>query len=362
MVVSFFGFVLIKTIDAASPSYQKDENKYVYYSDQGAECKDGKVVKIGTDKVRPGGDCAGSDDEGNPIVCTTVPDELSDKNVVGCFIKKETSERGAPPPSRKNIPAPVTKVEDNCPLTKEEYNQCGGTEGLEDLAKTNTYHIVRSVDCKGEVKKYEKPQDLGDLGQCGTIQYRVASSYPALQQAQWQPYQTGGVTISVPSDLYSIDPTLSKQSIFVQFLDNNSQIIKFENGDDFTFITVDFEKDKPTENLAVTLETSPTVGGINRIWEPASVKVTISGLTETGNSLAAVFVRQQAGECSVESCGFLGWTRIKGYATNGTDQFSWTPNPGDLTEGTHMFGVFSLNPDGTGKKLLGVSATNFTSR
>lgn len=353
-MLSLFGVILIKTVDAAAPtSYQKAGRFYL--TEAAGKCQNGYLLDKYDAFVEH---CSGD------ATCTTVPNEDSGKMEVGCFIEKP------PPPAPENPSRSIPVViktpaggSSDCPLTKEEYNQCGGTEGLEDKLKTNTYHVIRYVDCNGVVKKYEEPQDLEDHGEC--VRYRVATSELALQTSPSYPYPkngSDGVTVSAPSDIFSIDPTPGRKAIFVQFLDGNNQPIRFDNNSDFAVEYIDLVSTKPSEAIAAIIETSPSVNGTNRTWQPTSIKVTLSGFNETNSSVAAVFIRSQTGECSVSTCGFIGWTKIKTYGTNGSDQFSWTPNPGDLTEGVHMFGLFSLNADGTANKLLSVSPTNYLSK
>lgn len=349
---SLFGVIFTKTADATAPaSYQKAGNYYL--TEAAGKCQNGYLLDKYDAFVER---CSGG------AICTAIRDEDSGEMEVGCFVEKPAPIQPSVPqqsadPVVVRIPAGGSS---SCSLTKEEYNQCGGTEGLEDKPKNHTFRIVRYVDCNGVVKKYEEPQDLEDHGQC--VRYRMATSELALKTSPSYPYPqngSGGVTVSVPSDIFSIDPTPGKKAIFVQFLDANNQPIMFGNNSDFAVEYIDLESTKPSEAIAATIETSPSVNGTNRTWQPTSIKVTLSGLNETNSSVAAVFIRSQTGECSVSACGFIGWTKIKTYGTNGSDQFSWTPNPGDLTEGVHMFGLFSLNADGTANKLLSVSPTNY---
>lgn len=367
---TLFVFVLAKNISAdVSYAYIKDEAKYEYYRDLNIyKCNLAGDVVDQSNFIQES--CERLDEEGNPVNCAVVTNQANGKNEIGCFIQKVVEVTPTPSPStsprRSAAPptvvrTPVVNVPSSCPLTKEEYDQCGGTIGLEDKPKTHTFHIIRYVDCNEVIKKYDPPQDLGDLGQCGskTAKYRVAASQVDLTAAEWQPYTAGGVTVTSPSSIYKVDSSINKQAIFVQFLDSNDQIIKFSNGNDFT---VEYINSKFLKTLAATIESSPTVRGSNKTWEFTFVKVTLSGFKETGNTLVGVFIRNETGSCSLETCGFLGWTKIKSYATNGLDQFNWTPRPGDLQMGVHMFGVFSLKTDGTADKLLGVSSTNYISR
>lgn len=343
LIFSLFGIIFTKTIDAAAPvSYEKAGRFYL--SERAGKCNNGYLEDKYDAVVEY---CGGG------TICTTVPNS-NGKNEVGCFIQKAVEVEQPPPVV---VRTPVVAAPSSCPLTKEEYPQCGGTEGLEDKPKNHTFNIVRYVDCKGSVVKYDPPEDLGDHGQC--IKYKVATSELALQKAPSYSYTTGGVIVSAPSDIYSIDSTPGRKAIFVQFLDANEKIIKFNNGSDFAVEYIDLVSPQPPEAIAAKIETSLSVSGTNRTWEPTSVKVTLSGFKETGATLAAVFIRQQTGVCTVENCSFLGWTKIKTYGTNGTDEFLWTPKPGDLSEGVHMFGLFSLNSDGTANKLLSVSPTNY---
>lgn len=271
-------------------------------------------------------------------------------------------------------PAPVKE----CPITKDEYTQCGATYGLEDLPATNLYHITRYTDCRGTIAKPYEIVDLGDVGQCkketnasprkivsldSTVSYRVASSYAALQAAQWQSYAQGGSVVSVPSAIFSLDPVITKQSIYVQFLDNSNppKIIKFSNGNDFAVEYIDLNKGQGGEGL-VEIETTPTVEGSNKIWGANLIRVDLSGFQEVNKTRAEVYFRNPVGVCDVNTCGFDGWTKIKSFGTNGFDQFSWTPKPGDVEPGIHMFGIFAVNAQGVADKILSVSPTNYISK
>lgn len=54
----------------------------------------------------------------------------------------------------------------SCPISSDQYPQCGGTSGLEGKNPANTYMITRFRDCHGNIARPYQIQDLGNLGQC----------------------------------------------------------------------------------------------------------------------------------------------------------------------------------------------------
>lgn len=110
---------------------------------------------------------------------------------------------------------------------------------------------------------------------------------------------------------------------------------------------------------SASLSTSSNIERVGSNWPPVSINVSLSSFATPGGSIAGLFVRNQEGGCSISDCGYIGWTQIRSYGTNGTDANSWTA-PSELTPGIHIFAVFSLNTDGTAGQLLSISQTNFT--
>lgn len=408
VILAVYVTSFVKTVFAGSPHWP--------YSAASAECSStNKVVKKGTNAVLE--DCARLKDENGNANCDI--QEVNGELVVGCFTNKtnpaEVTSSTITTPSNEiteptSIPTPASKPTPYvrpdpsiCPEKLEEYPQCGQTTGLEDKDPTHTYIVTKTTDCH-DVARFKIKEDKDNIHQCKevtckgetktweeldaelrganyngsfdhsqeeldaynraacpkilqAVKYKVAANKDDLKKAEWQPYIAGGVTVSVPSPIFKISSGKGPKTIYAQFVDSNDQMIKFKNGNDFVMLGIDL-----TEEGVATIETTPNVSGTNRVWQPTSIKVTLSGFEKSDKSVAAVFVKQEAGECTVKTCSFLGWTQIKTYGTNGTDQFNWIPNGGDLSEGIHAFGVFSLNPDGTAQNLLGVSLTNYLSK
>lgn len=404
-----FGITLTKTVEAA---YIRDTSKYTYFTQGNGRCQGNTLL----DKYD------GFADSCDGAVCTTVFNGNSGKDEVGCFIYEPDSPDPTPAPTPEPIPEPTPRATPRptvrptveptprvtprptlrptppqetpvpCPVKKEDYNQCGGTTGLEDKPSNHTYYIVKYTDCNGVIKRFDPPVDLGNDGQCKgadsgeqstpaptpnipqptdtpqdnsqpsnpvtTVNYRVASNPVDLQSAPWQPYTPGGVIVSAPSSIFSIDSFLGRKSIYVQFLDSNNQLVKFSNGEEVVIEYISLENSASSE-ATVAIETSSNIYGVNKIWTPNIVKVDINRFSETGKTLVEVYFRNPIGVCDVNTCGFDGWTKIKSFGTNGFDQFSWTPKPGDVEPGIHMFGVFAVNAQGVADKILSVSPTNY---
>ncbi len=166
------------------------------------------------------------------------------------------------------------------------------------------------------------------------------------------------------------------KSIFIQFRDDQQQIVII-NGQDYIQSSITLEEPpavpipnnpnplpQSSENTDVTVGTASlssdsTVTQRGGNWGNTAINLTLSGFSTPGRSIAGLFVRNQTGECSINSCGYIGWTQIRSYGSNGTDSTPWTA-PSGFSAGVHMFGVFSLNADGTAGRLLDVSATNFS--
>lgn len=198
-------------------------------------------------------------------------------------------------------------------------------------------------------------------------QVRVAENLANLSSALWKPYTQGMVLSHI-----FIDPSPGEKFIFVQFSDDRGQIIKI-NGQNYIQSSITLEEAQVAPPPAqpaqggqevtvgtASLSTASTVSGSGGNWNPVPVNVSLSGFSTPGRSIAGLFVRNQVGECSINSCGYIGWTQIRSYGTNGSDTNPWTATTGDLAPGVHMFAVFSLNADGTAGKLLAVSSSNFT--
>lgn len=75
-----------------------------------------------------------------------------------------------------------------------------------------------------------------------TTKYRLATNPIDLEKATWYDYTAGGVTVNIPSPQFSLGvPNLNTtQSIYVQFMDNNLQKIKFDGGLDHKVVNIDF--------------------------------------------------------------------------------------------------------------------------
>lgn len=373
LMFGLFSIIFTKTADAtAPPAYQKAGNYYL--TEQAGKCQNGYLL----DKYEAFVEFCGGES-----VCTTVTNPTSGKNEVGCFTPP-VEPISEPSPTQVPVRRPPGLAAPQPTCTKDfKYNEC---------IACNKSRPVYTDSCTGAFSTRDEQNDSGcssfncdKSGSTGspvstnpnppadnnpatndtpptvpiTVKYRVATSQLNLEKAPWQTYTSGGVTVPVPSEIYSIDTTVSNpKAIFVQFLDSNGRFIKFSNGSEVAIEYINLER----TNQTATIETSSSISGTNKTWGSNLVKVNISGFEETGKTLVEVFVRNSIGQCDINSCGFLGWTKIKTYGTNGTVSFNWTPNPGDLAEGVHMFGLFSLNPDGTGKELLSVSATNYISK
>lgn len=210
-----------------------------------------------------------------------------------------------------------------------------------------------------------------------TIKYvKYAEDPYSLSSAPRVPYYPGD---TLPYT-FKNSPQGNKYFIFIRFEDENGQIFKI-NGQDYITQSIDvYSGEVPTPSQPVGGDTPPSTGGnteqvtIGTIslstsssvsssgngWSPVSISLSLSGFSSPGRSIAGLFVRNQTGECSINDCGYSGWTQIRSYGTNGTDTNSWTPS-GDLSSGVHMFAAFSLNADGTAGQLLAVSKTNFGS-
>lgn len=197
-------------------------------------------------------------------------------------------------------------------------------------------------------------------------QVRFAES-PIEFKNDWQNYYTGMVL----SHTFT-NSSPGTKSIFIQFRDDQQQIVKI-NGQDYIQSSIELEEERketpvppapvaPSEQVVVgtaALSSASTVFGSGGSWNPVPINVSLSGFSTPGRSIVGLFVRNQAGQCSINDCGYIGWTQIRSYGTNGTDSTPWTA-PSSLSPGVHMFGVFSLNADGTAGQLLDVSATNFS--
>ena len=198
-------------------------------------------------------------------------------------------------------------------------------------------------------------------------QFRFAES-PIEFKDDWQTYYPGIVL----SHTFK-DANPGTKSILIQFRDENRQIVKI-NGLDSIQSSIELVEEvqtpppvkdvppPPSEEVVVgtaSLSTDSTVTQRDGNWGANYINLTLSGFSAPGRSIAGLFVRNQVGECSLSNCGYIGWTQIRSYGTNGTDSNPWTA-PSGFSPGIHMFGVFSLNADGTAGQLLDVSATNFT--
>lgn len=219
-----------------------------------------------------------------------------------------------------------------------------------------------------------------------TIKYvKYAEDPYSLSSAPRVPYYPGD---PLPYT-FKNSPQGNKYFIFVRFEDVNGQVFKI-NGQDYITQSIDVysgETSTPgqptggvnppneqpstpntppstgsTEQVTIgtiSLSTSSSVSRSGNGWSPVSISLNLSGFSSSGSrSIAGLFVRNQTGECSINDCGYSGWTQIRSYGTNGTDSNSWTPF-GDLSAGVRMFAAFSLNADGTAGQLLAVSSTNF---
>lgn len=370
-VFSLLGATFTKIVDAVSPaSYQKDTSKYIYITDEGANCQGSNLI----DKY--GGyidNCA------DDAICTTVLNKASGKNEVGCFItvstpaEPESTPQASSEPSQPITPTPPVQQPApkkptppacdadwtvTCCDNKNDSLSCPNQSTFKDLG----YNYWANEACNSHngygscVSGKPPPDNPAPVNSPTTAKYRVADSQLHLETAQWQQYSSGGVIVSVPSNIYSIDIAPGKKAIFVQFLDSNGKFIKFSNGSEVDVLYIDLNK--PVEAIA-TIETSPTVSGTNKTWESNLVNISLSGFEETGKTLVEVYFRNPIGSCDINTCGFVGWTKIRSYGTNGFDQFTWTPHPGDVDAGLHMFGIFSLNENGEANKILSVSPTNY---
>lgn len=360
-------------------SYRQDRGKYLYFTDSRIRCGE----------ANDGLDSHVIDELGNELdfcqrgdSCQTVgrPDGKSE---TGCYVfvlDEPAPVESVPPKPQVTLPKPPTASCDSdwnvvccdgksdslfCPpgsfssLDQWKSEACsdhggyGSCPDASDTLPSSSPSVV--VNPPSENPTSETSDSIV------TVKYKVANNQISLQSAQWQTYTQGGVTVSVPSQIYSVDPSVAKQAIFVQFLDNHDQIIKFSNGSDFDVQYIELKRGASTQAIA-GIEAMPTVIGSNKIWETNLVKVNISGFAETNKTLVEVYFRNQAGICSISTCGFNGWTKIKSYGTNGFDQFNWTPKPGDVEAGVHMFGVFAVNRDGVADKILSIFPTNYVPR
>ena len=214
-----------------------------------------------------------------------------------------------------------------------------------------------------------------------TAKFKYAENPAKLLTAAWLPYTVGGVTID---DFTFSDKTPGPKFIYAQFQDNQLQIIKFSNGQEFTSVQIDLiapssaspsSTASPTPSPTPTPTPTPTLPAEERVTigtasvnspatassgQPVALTINIAGFSTPGRSIVGLFFRNQVGECSIQKddCGYIGWTQLRSYGTNGTDTNAWT-SPSSIAVGFHMFGVFSLNRDKTAGQLMGVSPTNF---
>lgn len=212
-----------------------------------------------------------------------------------------------------------------------------------------------------------------------TIKYiKYAEDPYSLSSAPRVPYYPGD---PLPYT-FKNSPQGNKYFIFVRFEDANGQVFKI-NGQDYITQSIDVvtndtssvnppsgggtpQVDQPTtkpstEEVIVGNASLSTPASVNKTgsgWGSVSINLSISGFSTPGRSIAGLFVRNQTGTCTINDCGYSGWTQIRSYGSNGTDGNSWSA-PADFAPGIHMFGVFSLNADGTAGSLLAVSSTNF---
>lgn len=386
LIVSLFGIIFTGNVEAAS--YQKDTTRYTYLTKDSGSCRGGTLID------NYGGFIDSCD---NGAVCTTVLNENSGKNEVGCFIPipappdPTSNPSPQPPTSQAPIQTPTQAPVRRPPGLAAPLPVCTKDFRYNECIACNRSRPVYTDSCTGEYSTGSEQNDTGcssfncdKSGSTGspvstnpnpsadsnpstndsapaapiTVKYRVATSQLNLNKAQWQTYTSGGVTVSAPSQIYSIDSTAGNpKAIFVQFLDSDGRFIKFSNGSEVYVEYINLER----TNQTATIETSPSISGTNKTWGSNLVKVNISGFAETGKTLVEVFFRNPIGSCNINTCGFLGWTKIRSYGTNGFDQFEWTPKPGDVAAGVHMFGIFSLHPNGEVDKILSVSPTNYIS-
>lgn len=181
------------------------------------------------------------------------------------------------------------------------------------------------------------------------------------------------------------DPQDGKYFIYIKFFDVNDQLFKI-NGKDYITQNIDFsEKSNTTTQPAGGTTQQPQQPNPNQpsipstpqttseevvigtaslstqqnvaIGSPISITLSLSGFSSPGRSIVGLFVRNQTGACSINDCGYDGWTQIRSYGSNGTDTSPYT-DTSSLSTGTHMFAVFSLNADGTAGQLLAVDDTN----
>lgn len=280
------------------------------------------------------------------------------------------------------VPPVVTPpvVNRACPETKDApYPQCGNTVGLEGLPANLTYMVTAVRDCSKNIVRYEKDNGR-DLGQCppktaptnAPVNVKTITAYRyslnnGSTYTEWSPYSDNMAPIS----LTILEAGNGIHKIYVQFRYDNGQTAKI-NGQDFIIGNVDIEPSAsaPTQAPAAgsasdaqsgtaTLTTSSSVDGSSNIWKPVSINLNLSNFTPKNYSVAGLFIRNQVGECMISNCGYIGWTQIRSYGTSGTDNTSWEAPLGQVSEGVHMFGVFSLNSDGTAGSLLAVSKTQF---
>lgn len=150
---------------------------------------------------------------------------------------------------------------------------CSDDENKQHIAIDWYFKLASPVE-KAQVTKEcpNIPAEGGTQAARTTTKFRLATNPTDLETATWHDYTAGGVTVNIPSAGYfSIDTSFGTKSIYVQFMDNNNQKIKFSSGNDFTVVNIDLV------DIASLAPQAPAAGG-----QTAEVKCTGTNVNGSG--------------------------------------------------------------------------------